>query len=121
MYNISWKRVQSALSQAARTLGVSRKRLREVVSRLPGLIQACGPGSQTSRVAIRIGATLLEGPPKLIVPSCPDYSHYRGRYTFQAVRGGVSLVTRRHIPFMQGIAEIYPDMQVHVLIAIQLK
>ena len=117
MDNISWGRVQSALSQAARTQGVSRKRLRDVVRRLPGLIELCGPGSQTRKVAIRIGATLLQGPPQLIVPSCPDYSHYRGRYTFKDVRGGVSLVTRKHILFMQAVAKIFPDMQVLALIA----
>jgi len=117
--NINWSRVRTALSQTARRLDASPEQLRDVGQRLPDLLNICGPASRTNRVAIRIGETLLLGGNTLVVPTCPDYSYSYGRYDFKTIRGGVSLLLRKHFPFIVGVLEILPHMQVHVMLADQ--
>lgn len=119
MSTISWPRVLKALSQVMRQDGVSPKRYRFVQKRLPELLSICGPASQTNRVAIRIGETLLRGGRQIVVPTCPDYSYTRGRYDFQTIRGGMSLLLRRHIPFIERVVEVLPKVEVLIMIADQ--
>ncbi|MCR4314541.1 MAG: hypothetical protein NUV84_04850 [Candidatus Uhrbacteria bacterium] len=119
MLTITWPRVLKALSQVVRQYGVSPELFRTVQDRLPKLLEVCGPASQTNRVAIRIGETLLRGDHRIVVPTCPDYSHERGRYNFQCVRGGMSLLLRRHIPFIERVVEVLPDAKILIMIADQ--
>lgn len=119
MSTITWSRVLKALSQVVRQDGVSPEHFLSVKERLPKLLEVCGPASQTNKVALRIGETLLRGGNRIVVPTCPDYSHERGRYNFQSVRGGVSLLLRKHFPFIERVVEVLPGAEVLIMIADQ--
>ena len=67
---------------------------------------------------LRLGKILLAvSEPAIIVPACPDYSHENGKYTFRSLRGGVSLLSEKHIDFLKQITAILPEAKVLFLLA----
>lgn len=116
---LDWKRVRGTLFRDARALEVPEERLRHVQETLPEIIGACGTYSQSRRMAMRVGRILLASEcPEIIVPTCPAYPSSRGRFRpVTTLGGGVSLVTRRHVPFLLRIQGLIPYASVTILVA----
>jgi hypothetical protein len=89
----------------------------KTVYMLAQIAEVCGEYSQTRKMLIRIGKLLLRGKPKILVPVCPDYAHEGGKYTFNGLGGGVSLLTQQHIASLQSLIGILPDFEVLILMA----
>jgi hypothetical protein len=106
-------KLHRGLRQRARQLALTSEdadRVCEQVIRLNEL------NTLSNAMKYRIGASLLSGG-KIIAPACPDYSHSNGRYTFDSVGDGVSLLTSLHIDFLHQVAEILPDCPIVILLA----
>ncbi len=114
---IDFERVKKALAQMTRTDLARRAVLEGAFSILPRLVGACGPFSQTKRMALFIGRELLRGDCHIIAPCCPDYSHNGSQYTFRGMGGGISLLTQRHIAFLDALTPILNNPQVVLLYA----
>jgi glycerol-3-phosphate cytidylyltransferase-like family protein len=57
--------------------------------------------------------------PTIIAPCCPDYAHEDGRYTCTSVYGGVPLLARKHIAFLDQVSALLPGANIIILIADQ--
>ncbi len=115
-----WRRTRRGILQAGRRIQQDEA-ARQVVERLPGLIEICGPASQLRRAVQRLGQSLIHTnlAPTILAPSCPDYAHQDGRYVFGGLRGGVSLLTQQHIVFLRRVVACLPQAQVVILLADQ--
>ncbi len=118
MHNvIDFGRVRTALFQEAHKRHLSEGKVEEAVRVLPDLLARCGPYSQSRRVAFRLGYMMLAGPLHVLAPTCPDYDHLFGRYTFKGLGDGVPLLAKRHMVFLRSIRDLVPNMQVEFLVA----
>lgn len=114
---VDWQRTQKALGQIARRRNVTEVKLMSVVQILPDVVRNCGAFSQSRVSVLKIGAALLSERGRVLVPVCPDYTHVDGRYTFQGLNGGVSLLAERHISFLEQLKHLLGDVAVVFLIA----
>lgn len=106
----------NTLRQKARELGVSSDQVPVVVDQVLALERLVG--QEISRtMKYRIGAALLHNGGQIIAPACPDYTHRDGRYTFEDLFGGISLLTRLHVEFLRQVAGVIPNCKITILIA----
>lgn len=118
MHNsIDFGRVRTALFQEAHKRRLPEGRVEECARLLPDLLSLCGQYSHSRRVATRLGQMLLAGPLHVLAPTCPDYTHLFGRYTFKGLGDGVPLLAKRHIVFLESVQKLIPDMHVSLLVA----
>ncbi len=118
--SVDWKRVKAALIQYARVHSVTNSRVNCVMQVLPALVSLCGHYTKSRRMAVRIGEVLVSNQhPRILAPSCPDYTHEQGRYTFQGVGGSVPLLTRKHLRFLRKVCSLLPGSHVTILVADQ--
>ncbi len=117
--SIDWKRVRGALFQKSHRESFAEARVLEVLDVLPKIIALCGNYSQSRKMAVRIGQTLLaQERPEIIVPTCPAYPHRGGHYhRIWTLGSGVSLLTRLHIPLLEQLVTLIPSLRVTILIA----
>lgn len=111
-------RVVSALRQHARANQLPH-RLDEVVRVLCMLESLLGSSSHGRKALLRIGKVLFDESPKIIVPTCPDYAHTDGRYTFAGITGGVPLLAQRHIDFLDDVCRVLPNASITFVLADQ--
>jgi hypothetical protein len=93
-----------------------------VMDKLEKLYELFPKGTQLGRQAlVRLATALIHSncQPEIFAPCCPDYSHQDGKYTFQELRGGISLLTSLHIEFLNQLVQILPESPVTILIADQ--
>lgn len=117
--SIDWKRVRGALFQKSHRESFAETRVLEVLDVLPQLLVLCGTYSQSRKMAVRIGQTLLaQETPNVIVPTCPAYPNRDGRYhRVWTLGSGVSLLTRLHQPFLEKLCALIPGLHVTILVA----
>ncbi len=115
---MDWPRVQAALRQQARKQALGMEKVDSVMQILENVNSIVGPSTQARQVIVRLGYYLLSNESiKVLAPCCPDYTHVEGKYTFQGLRGGISLLAEKHISFVEKLAEIYPNVEVLFLYA----
>jgi hypothetical protein len=117
MNTIPWRRVRRGLAQSARRQGISLDVVAKILPVLHQVIDLCGDASHSRQAVYRIGCGLLYEPVKLFVPVCPDYAHRDGKYTFEWMGSGVSLLFLKHQPFVEGLLRVLPNASVTVLLA----
>lgn len=111
-------RNKMAIAQYARTNNLL-PRLDEVWNVLEHILPHLGEQSHSRQMITRIGTTLLRDEVTIVAPSCPDYSHRNGKYTFDSVGSGVPLLASLHIKLLEKIAHLIPRVKVEILIADQ--
>jgi hypothetical protein len=115
---LDWKRVRGALFREAQTIDGALERLDRVQTLLPKLIALCGTYSQSRKIALKVGRIMLGAAPQIIVPTCPAYPSREGKFRKVTTLGcGVSLVTRRHRPFLKRLVELVPEARITILVA----
>lgn len=97
-----------AIQQYARFNHLSH-RTGEVFGALDKILPVLGEQSQSRQMINRIGRLLLHDRVTIVAPSCPDYSHRNGIYTFESVRDGVPLLARLHCKFLNNIERYIPS------------
>lgn len=114
--SINWRGIKIAVTQEARHKGKNAD-VDEALERLRGLTTICGTFSCSRKMLVRIGTRLLDKKLIILAPYCPDYSNANGRYTFRELHGGLSLLAKMHIDFLQKVVEILPDAKPILLVA----
>jgi len=118
MQQVELARVRKSLIDANRTLSQSPDCVEKALFQLEQILELAGPYSKSRKMLLRLGKILLAvSEPAIIVPACPDYSHENGKYTFRSLRGGVSLLSEKHIDFLKQINAILPEAKVLFLLA----
>lgn len=112
------KRSVTAITQYGRKHGFEN-RTQEVIHTIEDMLPSLGAQSKSRVMINRIGITLLQENVTVIAPSCPDYSHTRGKYDFTSVGAGVPLLSRLHIEFLEHIATLVPRMRCEIVVADQ--
>jgi len=100
-----------------KNLTTKEREIEELVDRL---VSICGVQSKTNTKTMkyRLGELLkLKSNPTIVVPVCPDYGHDGKKYTFNGLFGGVSLLTQKHIEFLDNVTPILPKSAVIFLLA----
>lgn len=115
--SIDWKRIEVYLLQCVRNLQQPPENAARVLEKVRALSKICGVATCNRKMLQRIGKALLQDCAGIVVPTCPDYSHEQGRYTFRSLSGGVSLLATRHIIFLEQVAAIVPEIKPCILIA----
>lgn len=115
---VDWKRMRHYLLAEGHKSMSTPYELDLALSKLEGLCETCGEFSGGRRMLQRIGASLLKREQVTIVaPTCPDYSHKNGVYTFRSLSGGVSLLAEQHIRFLKRIVKFFEPVDVMFLVA----
>ena len=96
-----------------------RDKAKRTTGLLLKLLETCGEASRSRRMALRISRLLVEDEITIVAPCCPDYTHHNGKYTFQGLNGGISLLAGKHISFLKEITETIPRARVILLYADQ--
>ena len=86
---------------------------------LEAILPLLGEHSQSRQMQGRIGIALLQGVLRIIAPSCPDYAHLDGKYTFNHVGSGIPLMVEQHISLLDKLMPLLPQASCEVLIADQ--
>lgn len=116
-FSLDQCRLKKALLQEIRRLNLRAEGVDAIITQLPRLISVCGRFSGSRKMALRIGRALLMDPPVILAPSCPDYTHTKGRYTFRGLSGGVSLLSKKQIEFLKKVKEVFEIVSPIILIA----
>ena len=82
---------------------------------LSRMAEICGEFSQTRKMLIRLGKSLLNGEARILVPVCPDYAHRDGKYTFDGLCGDIPLLAQKHIAFLRRLQVVCPTLNPQVL------
>jgi hypothetical protein len=112
------KRNRAALFQHASKNGLIDQ-IDQAYSRLENILPLLGEQSQSSGMIYRIGVLLLKPTVRIVAPSCPDYSHENGKYTFAALGSGVPLLSKLHIELFDQLAAHLPQAKFEIVIADQ--
>lgn len=111
--NLDWRRIE-------KTLADTKLDYQDALKILPEILTLCGEFSQTRKMAVRIGKIFIQTKPvEIIAPACPDYSHCNGKYTFEALNNGVSLLALKHIEFLKKVLHFLPKTKITILMADQ--
>jgi|GEM_PF-1633943 len=94
-------------------------RVERVYSQLEAILPQLGAQSHSRKMINRIGLLLLEDTVTIVAPSCPDYAHRDGKYTFTELGSGVPLLTQMHLRLFDAIAPHLPQAQFEIVIADQ--
>ena len=105
-----------AIQQRARETS-SSARVDEVLETLRAILPLLGEQSHSRQMINRIGYALLGDTITVVAPSCPDYSHDAGVYTFSSVGGGVPLLARLHIALLDKIVPHMPRAVCEIVLA----
>lgn len=111
-------RNKRAIRQYSETHGLEHQ-TEEVFEALGQLLPILGAQSQTRQMINRIGCLLLHENVSIVAPSCPDYSHKGGIYTFGEVGEGVPLLAQLHIKLLAKISNILPNVRCELVVADQ--
>lgn len=116
---VDWKRLEKFVFQECRREGHTDGGM--VMEKLRGIVTLCGGEIHGRQEINRVALSLVKTncAPLVIAPCCPDYTHKDGKYTFQGLRGGVSLLTSLHLQFLEPLSEVLPEARVKILIADQ--
>ncbi len=107
-----------AIEQYARSHGVTH-RLTSTLATLERLLPQLGSQSHSRQAINQIGIYLLQDTVKIVAPSCPDYQHCDGKYTFDGVGRLVPLLAQRHIALLSEITTLLPRASVEIVVADQ--
>lgn len=81
------------------------------------LADLCGEQTRSRKMFQRLALRLLSGPPEIMAPACPDYSHEGGLYTFQGIGDDVSLLAQKQIEFLKQVSRLIPDAGITIAFA----
>lgn len=113
-----YERLRKSLRQIARQLGYVPERSNGIPEQVERLVSLSGAGCYSRARLLKLGTALVRTQPAhILAPCCPDYSHSGGRYNFQNLGGGVSLLATRHIDFLKRVAVVLPTARVTFLMA----
>jgi hypothetical protein len=112
------KRSCSAIAQYAAKNGLEN-RVDRALAALAAILPKLGSHSQSRSMVNRIGITLLQDTVQIVAPSCPDYSHEQGKYTFHSVGSGLPLLSQLHIAFLDTIVAHVPGVRCEIVVADQ--
>lgn len=112
------RRSEKAIWQYARAHGLA-DRTGEVLRMLNDILPQLGEQSHGRQMVNRIGKLLHQDFVGVVAPSCPDYSHDGGVYTFKSVGAGVPLLAERHISFLSALHVCVPHMRCELVLADQ--
>jgi len=108
----------SAIKQRAREMA-SPIPVEQVLETLHKILPLLGSQSHSRQMVNRIGYTLLTGKIAIVAPSCPDYAHHLGQYTFAGVGGGVPLLAQVQIALLERLAVYLPKATFEIVVADQ--
>jgi hypothetical protein len=111
-------RNRQALKQYAVTKGLEA-RLEESLATLEEILPQLGEQSQSRQMINRIGALLMQEEVIIVAPSCPDYSHINGRYTFGKIGGGIPLLAEVHCSLLSKLSTKIPRAKYQIVVADQ--
>ncbi len=114
---IDWNRVLKALRQFCRQQELDEFFLPSILEKLQSLCPHVGEYSKSRSMMTRIGKCLLQPECFIWAPACPDYAHTNGRYNFQSIGGGLSLLAEKHILFLRTVTRLLGIRNVTILIA----
>ncbi len=111
-------RTATHLRQVARKTG-KEDRLGFVLDCLMAMLPHLGERSHSRVMQNRIGELLFKEQVRVIAPSCPDYSHENGLYTFASVGDNIPLLAVQHHRLLLELQQHVPNLQCTILIADQ--
>jgi hypothetical protein len=109
-------RTVTHLRQFARRTG-QVERLGLVLATLETILPELGERSHSRVMQNRIGELLFQKTVKVIAPSCPDYSHEDGLYTFTSVGSWIPLLAVQHHGLLEPLLRRVPQLQCEILVA----
>ena len=112
------KRNRAAIYQAANKAG-QLDQIERVYSQLENVLPLLGEQSHSSGMIFRIGLLLLKPEVRVVAPSCPDYSHENGKYTFSNLGNSVPLLSKLHLNLFDQLAPFLPQARFEIVIADQ--
>lgn len=112
------KRNKAAIFQFATKNGLTDQ-VERVYAELENILPLLGEQSQSSGMIYRIGVLLLKPTVRIVAPSCPDYSHENGKYTFTTLGSGVPLLSKLHTELFDRLSPFLPQAQFEIVIADQ--
>lgn len=99
---MNWNRIRTYLFQQQQ----DSEKVADVLQQLKHIHSVCGDFTKSRQKLQSIGLTLLhEADPTILVPTCPDFSHEDGKYTFRSLESGIPLLAQKHITFLKELAE----------------
>lgn len=107
-----------AIQQYAKVNGFS-DRVEEVFNALQNILPMLGKQSHSRQMINSIGAVMLHDNVTVIAPSCPDYSHKDGIYTFESVRRSIPLLAQLHIKLLGSLETYIPRLKCEIVVADQ--
>ena len=118
MHNMLTSRNIRAIAQHAKETGMSA-RVDEVLETLRTILPLLGEQSHSRHMINRIGCVLLRDRVTIVAPSCPDYSHADGVYTFESLGGGVPLLARLQVALLDTVVLQVPRATCEIVVADQ--
>jgi hypothetical protein len=112
------KRNRAALYQAANK-AEQLDQIERVYTQLENVLPLLGEQSKSSGMIFRIGLLLLKPEVRIVAPSCPDYSHENGKYTFSNLGNSVPLLSRLHLALFDQLSPFLPQARFEIVIADQ--
>ncbi len=112
-------KVVGKLKRFARDNNISDQIAESTVTSLDVLLKHLGDQSQSQLMQKRIGQILMRGNVSIVAPSCPDYTHQDGVYTFRGLGNGVPLLAQHQIKILQVIQDILPEAEISIVVADQ--
>jgi hypothetical protein len=112
------KRNRAAIFQVA-CKSNQQDQVERVYTELESILPLLGEQSRSSGMIFRIGSLLLKPEVRVVAPSCPDYAHEAGKYTFSGVGRGVPLLTSLHLKLFDQLAPHLPQARFEIVIADQ--
>lgn len=112
------KRNRAAIYQAATKNGYLDQ-VDRVYHQLEMILPLLGLQSQSNTMIYRIGLQLLKQPVRIVAPSCPDYAHQKGKYTFTNLGDGVPLLSQLHLELFDRLIPHLSQAQFEIVLADQ--